>query len=295
LIIKLGALGDVVRTTPLLRVLQAEVYWVTHRQAIPLLPASGFGLSGIFDIEEARERLSSFSFDIVLSLDEAPQAARLASTVTKRMLIGCYEDASGKISYTQSSSEWFDMGLASQRGKEEADRLKKKNTRSYQDIIFSMFNKTFEAQEYVLNPAFTQNISPVPKTIGIESRAGSRWPSKRWDRYEQLGTRLRQEGLSVRFFEQRATLAEYIEDIKGCDLVVTGDTLVLHIALAFKIKTIGIFTCTSAAEIYDYGRLSKIKSPLWERAFYRNEYIPEAVEAISLEEVYAVVAKSLKS
>ena len=38
LIIKLGALGDVLRTTPLLHILQGDIYWITKKEAIPLLP-----------------------------------------------------------------------------------------------------------------------------------------------------------------------------------------------------------------------------------------------------------------
>jgi ADP-heptose:LPS heptosyltransferase len=43
-----------------------------------------------------------------------------------------------------------------------------------------------------------------------------------------------------------------------CDLIITPDTLTMHLALALKKPTIALFTSTSPTEIYDYGRLKKV-------------------------------------
>ncbi len=100
---------------------------------------------------------------------------------------------------------------------------------------------------------------------------------------------LSRDGFDVKFFQQRDTIRQYINDISECGLIVTGDTLALHIALALKIKVVTIFTCTSPTEIYDYGRMVKIVSPLWKEAFYSREFIRETVDAISLDSVYEAV------
>jgi hypothetical protein len=68
----------------------------------------------------------------------------------------------------------------------------------------------------------------------------------------------------------------------------------MHIALALKIPTVTLFTCTSAVEIYGYGRMEKIVSPHLKEAFYKTEYIPQAVESIHMEDVLNAIAKFKK-
>lgn len=291
LIIKLGALGDVIRTTPLLHrhILDGDIYWVTRKEAIPLLPKNI--LKEVISIEEAKSLLQDQYFDLVISLDDDYEAAELASMVKKNIIIGSFLDETGKVTYTESSSEWFDMGLISKYGKEVADELKKKNTKTYQEIIFRMIGKEFKGEEYIINYDFnkTKKESSGTKIIGIESRAGDRWPTKKWNKYKELAELLTKDGYEVRFFSQRERLEQYIEDISECDLVVTGDTLALHLALALKVKVVAIFTCTSPTEIYDYNRMIKVVSPLLDMAFYKRSYIQEVVDAVSLGEVYKAV------
>jgi heptosyltransferase-2 len=293
LIIKLGAMGDVIRTTALLRALNGDVYWITKKECIPLLPVDNNFLKQVIDVECAEESLRNISFDLVLCLDDDFEAARLATIVNKTTLIGSFLDSFGGLAYTESASKWFDMGLISKHNKEKADYLKQNNTKTYQEIIFTMVGKEFKGEEYVLNQESKSN--SINKNnrekilVGIENRADDRWPTKRWNKYAQLGNILQMDGFEVRFFEQREAVHKYVNDISECDLIVTGDTLALHIALALKVKAVAIFTCTSPTEIYDYGRTNKVVSPLLAKAFYRREYIQEAVDAISLESVYKAV------
>jgi len=290
LIIKLGAMGDVLRTTALLRVLTGDIYWVTKKECIPLLPVENGLLEQVIDANDAKKAIKNIIFDLVLCLDDDLEAASLATLINKTKLVGSFLDPFGKLTYTDSSCEWFDMGLVSKLGKENADDLKKRNSKTYQEIIFGMIGKEFKGEEYIIN--FDGKLKRNKKEevlIGIEGRSDKRWPTKQWSKYGQLDEALRRDGLRVRFFQQREKINEYINDLSECDLIITGDTLALHVALALGIKSVSIFTCTSPAEIYDYGRMVKIISPLLERAFYCREYIKEAVDAISLESVYKAV------
>jgi hypothetical protein len=121
-----------------------------------------------------------------------------------------------------------------------------------------------------------------PALIGIEERAGTVWPTKRWTRYRDLAYRLEDMGYKVKFFEQRDSVIEYANDINECDLIICGDTLAMHIALALSKRVVALFTCTSPHEIYGYGRLAKVVSPLLGRYFYRREYAAEPANAISI-------------
>ena len=293
LIIKLGAMGDVVRTTPLLRVLTGDVYWVTRKESVPFLPIQKSVLKQVIEVAQAKYFLTKKTFDLCLSLDEDYEAARIASLVRKKLLIGTFLNSTNCLDYTDSSSKWFDMGLISKYGKVCADELKKKNNETYQEIIFNMLGKHFCGEEYILGIDKKRTETSGKVVIGFEPRAGERWPTKRWDKYAELGEKLENDGYIVKFLMEKKTVQEYAREISSCNLIVSGDTLALHIALAFELKVVGIFTCTSPAEIYSYGRMIKVISPLLEKAFYRKEYIPEAVEAISTADVLNAVKKLL--
>lgn len=289
LIIKLGASGDVVRTTPLLRALDGQVTWVTSATNTVLLPADHPRMERAIPFDHAAAELSGERFDLVISLDDEEEAAALASSVDAAELVGAYLDDDGAVVYTDSSAQWFDMGLVSRFGKARADEIKMENTRTYQEILFAMVGLRFANEEYLLRAP--QRRERRANLVGIEARAGDRWPTKRWHRFEDLAAALRASGYDVRFFEQRDTLEEYVADIDECALVVTGDSLALHVATALRVPVVAIFTCTSATEIHGYGRMEKVVSPRLGDAFYRTEYVPEAVEAIALGDVTAAMGR----
>lgn len=292
LIIKLGALGDVVRTTPLLRVLRGEIVWVTHLAAKPLLPEEP--MIRILDLEAA-DPLKQEKFDLVLCLDDEPEAARLAASMNTRVLTGTYLDDGGRVQYTPSSGAWFDMGLVSKYGLAKADRLKIENRKTYQEIVFAMLGYAFQNEEYwirhqdIFNFSFRKHLR-----IGIEARAGRRWPTKAWHRYQALAECLEKEGMETVFFNQRERLDDYVQDIADCDAVITGDTLAMHLALALKKPVVAIFTCTSPYEIHGYDRMIKVISPFLEKCFYRQAYDPKTVEAVTLDDVFTAFQSLMK-
>jgi heptosyltransferase-2 len=282
LIIKTGAAGDVVRTTCLLNVLEGDIYWVTAERNKPLLPDDKNGLF-VLSIEEAFPALRNMAFDHVISLEEDIECARLASQINTNELTGVYFDKGG-INYTGSSACWFDMSRISSYGLPKANQLKAGNTESYQSHIFKMLGKKFNGQPYrIFRDA---SIQVKNKLIGIEKRTGKQWPDKKWWGYDKLIRRLESEGHVVRVFKQRTDVREYLRDIAGCDHIISGDTLAMHIALAYEKTCTAIFNCTSPPEIYDYGLLKKVVSPLLKKYFYSSSMDHEVIESVSLEDVY---------
>jgi heptosyltransferase II len=285
LILKVGALGDVLRTTPLLTVLEGKVTWVTSEAAAPLLAGNPF-IDRLYCQEHYHDSLFDDHFDLVLNLEDELPAATLASKIKTKSLIGAYAYGD-QVVYTESASEWFDMSLISRFGKMKADQLKMNNRRTYQDFIFSMMGCHFHAEEYVLNISLKK--IPIPSLVGLEVRAGAVWPMKRWNKFEALGHRLEKVGFKVKIFQQRDQLRDYVDDINECECVVCGDTLAMHIGLGLRKRVVAIFTCTSPHEIYDYQRMIKIVSPLWKEYFYRRDFEPAPAEAISVESVLDAV------
>lgn len=285
LIIKLGALGDVLRTTPLLRVLKGKVSWLTAREAAPLLLANPF-IERLYLNEELDEAPPGGPFDLLFNLEDEPEAAALAARAETASLIGAYMTEGG-IRYTESARPWFDLSLISRFGRQRADEMKMANRLSYQEHIFSMIGRRFQGEEYILSTPLTKAV--VPGLVGLEARAGSVWPMKRWNKYDALAEELAVAGFKVKFLEQRPRLEEYIEDINECEFVVSGDTLAMHVALALEKRVVAIFTCTTPHEIYGYARMVKVVSPCWEKHFYRRDFVPEAADAISVKTVFDAV------
>ncbi|MCS7001024.1 MAG: hypothetical protein NZ481_09150 [Candidatus Kapabacteria bacterium] len=290
LVIKTGALGDVVRTTPLIHVYGDRIVWLTSAAAKPLLPADRIG--DILLPDEV-ERLAESRFELVISLEEDAELLQKLSTVRTEQWIGVYfDDTTQRLRYTLDSSAWFDMSLVSQYGRYAADQRKLANRRSYQELLFGMLGVEFSGQEYLL--AYSNSISApsqdehysFPLTIAIEERAGERWPMKQWPYYRQLAQRLEADGHTVYYLAQRPHLMEYMRDIDRCDVLICGDTLAMHLGLYLRKKIIAIFTCTSPWEIYDYGRLVKVVNPRLAEAFYRRDYDPLLAGAVSVDEVY---------
>jgi heptosyltransferase-2 len=278
-------LGDVVRTTSLLRVLPAAVTWVTSALAAPLLRGNPY-IDRLHCIENSQDLLIGDEYDLVINLEDDPAAAKLASDVKKRTMVGAYMGEHG-ITYTESASDWFDMSLISRFGKAKADELKMRSRKTYQEFIFAMIGRPFRGEEYVLNMPLTK--LPEGNLVGLEARAGEVWPMKRWNKYEELAERLKGARFKIKIFEQRERLVDYADDINECEYIVCGDTLAMHLGLALRKKVVAIFTCTTPHEIYDYGRMIPVVSPLYTRYFYRRDFVPEAADAISTDSVFNAV------
>lgn len=282
LILKLGALGDVIRTTPLLRVLQGDITWITSAMARPLLENNGRIHRLLTADNGAAAAIAGESYDLVLNLEDGRAEAELASSVAAQRIVGPYFSG-GELTYCPQGADWFDMSLSSRFGRAEADRIKMRNRRTYQEMLFASLGLEFRGEEPLVDLGLANALEPG--LIGIEERAGNVWPSKRWRGYQELAARLERRGYRTRFFQQRDTLEEYAADINACEAVICGDTLAMHVALMLGRKVVTIFTCTSPHEIYGYSRMAKVVSPLLEQYFYRREYSPEPADAIAVDTV----------
>jgi heptosyltransferase-2 len=288
LIVKIGALGDVVRTTPILRVLKGNIFWITSKEAFEILPK--IKSLKILNPEKI-DTLRNLDFDLILNLEEDENLAKNLIELKTKKLIGVYFDfKKNKLSYTKESRKWYDMSLISKYGKEKADLLKWKNRKSYQEVLFGMIGKKFKGEEYWLNykttPSNTKEI-----VVAIEKRAGGTWPMKVWPYYYELKRKIEKAGYKVFYLKQRKSLIDYMKDIDKANILICGDTLAMHIGLYLKKRVIALFLCTSPWEIYGYNRMEKIINPYLKEAFYRRDYDEKLVKGISVGEVFKVFQK----
>ena len=281
LIIKLGATGDVVRTTPLLRRFEGAVTWITAAKNLPLLQGLEREIQAVS--WEQRGQVADARYDLVINLEDDPESSTFARGLQTSRRFGAYLDAHGAIGYTDDSKDWFDLSLISSFGREQADRLKLKNRRTYQDLIFAGLGLQFSGEPYLLPEPAKTNLAG---DVAISPKAGAVWPMKNWAYYAELQRELEQAGLTVNVLPERATLLEHLGDVANHRLLVSGDSLPMHFALGLGIRCVSIFNCTSPWEIYEYGLQHKIISPLLEQFFYKRGQDQRATTAISLEEVY---------
>lgn len=284
LIVKLGATGDVVRTTTLLSRFDGHVTWVTDPKNKPLIE----GVAPNLQVLEwaNRDALQGKSFDLVINVEDDVETAGILKTVHMGRLFGAYEKSPGQMAYTEDSRKWFDLSLISVHGRSRADELKFQNRSAYQDLIFGGLGWNFAGEPYLL-PSTAD--SPLKGDVAIASEAGPVWPMKKWAYYDWLKSELESRGLVVNYLQKRPTLLEHLADVRGHRCLVSGDSLPMHLALGSRIPCVALFTCTSPWEIHDYGLLKKLVSPLLEEFFYKRAFDPRATTAISREDVLGAV------
>src|SRR3954467_437276 len=134
LIVKLGATGDVVRTTTLLRRFTENVTWITAEKNAVLLKGLRPALRCFSweDRDKARDR----AYGLIINLEDTLDVADFLETVKGKQRFGAYINSQHRLAYTDDSRQWFDLSIISVHGKKAADRLKLANRRTYQDLIF---------------------------------------------------------------------------------------------------------------------------------------------------------------
>jgi ADP-heptose:LPS heptosyltransferase len=290
LIIKLGASGDVVRTTPLLRRFSGSVTWITAAKNSVLLDGLSDNLRHFS--WEARARALAIPYDLAINLEDTLEVALFLKSVRPAEIFGAYADSSQRLRYTNNSRCWFDFSLISSHGRQEADRLKLLNRHTYQELIFRGLGFDFASETYLLPKPIETALSG---DVAIAADAGPIWPMKRWAYYGHLKRQLEDSGLIVNVLPERSSLLEHLADVRNHCCLVGGDSLPMHLALGTGTRCVTLFTCTSPWEIYDYGIQKKVVSPLLEEFFYKREYDKRATTAITVEEVFDAVITQLQT
>ncbi|MBI2647217.1 glycosyltransferase family 9 protein [Candidatus Woesearchaeota archaeon] len=300
IIIKLGAIGDVIRTTSILQGLKAKyknckIDWVTKKESFDILSNNKL-INNIYLINKNTKKvLEDKTYDLVISLDDDYEACELASSINSKRIIGAYVK-NNFITYTKDSSLWFDMGLLSKFGKKKADILKAKNKRTYQEIMYKMLDLDYKKQEPILvidkksldfSKKFSQknNIKKSDTIIGINTGAGGRWEDKKLsiEKSAEIIDKLNNKIKNIKIIlfggpEEKErnekikilvktkvidagcdnSLMEFASLVNLCNVLVTSDSLALHIGVALKKKIVVFFYVTSNKEIELYSRGIKI-------------------------------------
>jgi len=278
-IIKLDGIGDVLRTTPILNCFQGDaVTWVTDVKSFPVLAGNPW-IEKILTIAQARQ-LGRLAFDEIYNFDEDEQACRLASTLKSKKKKG--------FSFRNGSYFPFDSDAEYAYSLSRNDELKfRLNKKTYQQIIFEMAGYGWRGEDYLLG---YQPKTAVKYEVGINYLVGRKFPNKAWPHWQALSGMLDSACLQEEF----PTLEEYMDWINSCRIIVTGDSLGMHIALALKKKVIVLMGSTSWNEIETYNRAVIIKPDLPCQPCYKKDKcrnIPFCMELITPQLVCSEVSK----
>ncbi|MBI4682551.1 MAG: glycosyltransferase family 9 protein [Nitrospirae bacterium] len=290
LIIKLDAVGDVLRTTSILQGLKekyrnSHITWLTRQQSLPIFENNNMVDAVIDYSAESFLQIQSEHFDLVINPDAAPKNARLAQAARGDIKIGFGYHGKGHVyPFNDNAQKWFEMGLF--------DDVKKANTLTYQQIILDMIGLSPSSHEIALNLSDDEerfaedfcnkhNIDRSKLKIGLNTGAGGRWDFKKWTvkgfsrliemiigslpeapilLYGGPEEKERNEYLSRTYAGTVIdtgcdnSLREFISLLNICDILVTGDTMALHMALGLHKKVVALMGPTSPSEIELYGR-----------------------------------------
>jgi len=291
LILKCRAQGDVLRTTALLPALKRKfprghVTWLVDAESADLLAGNPlvdavlpFGFESVLPLEVR-------VFDVLIGLDKEPGITALATKVRAAKKLGFGMNDHGNLMvFNEAARHALRLGID--------DELKyRKNSKTYQEIAAEAAELDYRRDEYVFalgdgadgkarDFMKAHGVETARPAIGLNTGAGTKFETKQWpvEHYRELARRLIGElGANVFLLggpREEATnaaiaagapprvyntgndhaLRDFAGFVSRMDVLVTSDTLGMHLAIALKKKIVALFgpTCPQEIDLYDRG------------------------------------------
>lgn len=315
LIIKLGAAGDVIRSTVILHELRnkfpdAEITWLTE---YPILVPKKFVENILKWNDKTTVWLLANEFDLLINLDKDPHALALAKQVKAAEKKGYLPDKFGKCAPADENAiHKFTTGIWDDKCIE--------NRKSYPQEAIEILGYKYNFQKYILElPKIKDDFSfPTDKKIiGLNTGCGTRWLTRLWGEknWIELSKRLSDLGFfpillggptEDKLNENIASacpanyygyfsLDKFLHLVNHCDLVVTSVTMAMHIAIGFEKKIVLLNNIFNKYEFELYG-LGEILEPDDRDCLvcYKNSCERECMSTISVDRVLDSILKLFK-
>lgn len=331
-IIKLDAMGDVLRTTCLLPAIEkawpgSRIIWITRKESLPLLENNPYITELIPYTTDAIAHMSSRSFERIVNLDATKVSAALATMGKSKETVGYILHPDGYVKETNAAAgDWLRMGIF--------DNLKKANQRTYQEIMCSILGILPQGLKYVLELTNDEKaggrdhllrlgIDLSKSIIGLHTGGGGRWKYKQWHEerfvgliseiFKEVGDSIQvllfggplerernqriREAVGVPVFDAGCEneVRHFASLVSHCSVVVSGDSLAMHIALAMGKRVVILFGPTSHTEIDLFGQGEKLIPDLDCIVCYKNvcDCNPNCMDLISVDMVKEAIFRQL--
>lgn len=328
LVIKLGALGDVLRATALLPSIKeqfpgAHITWLTGDSARTLLEGNLLVDRVLTIGSHYLEVLLTERFDAGFCLDNDPLAAAAARIARCDVLRGfVVNDHGAVVPASNSARTWWRLGID--------DALKRQNRRTWFDLMTEMCGlpPVTSPPQLAIRPlardVARQRLSlwrtrPMP-LVGLNTGGGNRWAHKKWTFSGYVGfvRELRQvlrlsqvvllggpeeRALNRSILAEVRDLAidggchddvhEFAALVEGMDILVTSDSLGLHVATAVRTPAVVLVGPTSASELDLFGRGEILSGDVECLACYQRR-CDKLVTCMDRLETHAVVEATLR-
>lgn len=315
LIVKLGAIGDVIRTTPLIHRLRkvypdAEITWLTYfPEAVPDVVdrVLTFELKNVLP-------LTLDHFDIFYNLDKDREACALASNISADIKEG-FSLSKGKcVPLNKKAKHKWLTGLF--------DDENRANRKSYPWEIFETCGFEFNGERYIIDvsSSFSWEIDQPKPLVGLNTGCGKRWITRLWsiESWIDLVNRLKESRYGVvllggpdedarnRKIAEETGIAyvgyfpfkQFVSLMNQCNLVVTGVTMALHVAIGLSKKIVLFNNIFNRNEFELYG-LGKIIEPnvtckgCFKFQFDSECEVPNCMEMITPQQVFTAIKEVL--
>lgn len=321
LMIKLGALGDVLRTIPIAREIKSrfpdsEFTWITKPNAAGFLKRFDF-----IDAVLSTPPNSLETYDYLYNFDIETEALALATSLHARNKFGFYESGGYPAAYNLGAEYYLNTLFD--------DELKKQNRRTYQEMMFDAADLPVSGEPLAISLTESEKLHAIQfaqdhhlgdHVVGVHIGSSPRWPSKSWhednfielilllkksgrevllfaghddvEKQSRIVSVLKRENISIITNDPHNTLGEFAALLSLCENVVCNDSLALHLALGLGKKTVALFFCTSPDEVEGYGLLTKLVAPRLYEFFPEksDQYDDELVKSISVKEVISALS-----
>lgn len=291
IIIKLGAMGDALRTTPLLYAIKRKfpvstITWLTDKESHKILVNNPLIDELLVNSPDCILPLLSRRFDWAVCLDKDPTVTSLILQLNCSHKYGFTLSPYGTLDILNEASRYaLALGID--------DELKFfKNRKTYQEIIYEMAEMPYQRDEYIFHLSESDSMAAqavlssleapgAGPSIGLNTGCGDIFATKKWPKqhFIDLAKMLRVR-LDAKVYllggESEAAENQEIETIlnkdvlntgvhslnifagmiKHMDAVIASDTMALHMALAVRTPVIGLFgpTCYQEIDFYERGQ-----------------------------------------
>ena len=328
LLINLHAMGDVLRTTALLPKIRrkypkAFITWITLPSSAALLKGNPLVHQILYWSPEALEGLRVREFDILLNVDKAPESAGLAMSVTATDKRGFGLSRFGNIAPLNPEAEYmYYLGL-------DDEEKFYKNQKTELELLAEALGFEYQPDEYILQLDPDEKamalrfreaiaINPDEITIGFNTGCSALYPYKKLPVPYQaiIANRIRNEipGAQIlllggredternqeiqRLTEAPITQTPTAQGLRkgfiyenACDLVISGDSLGMHIAIGLRKEVVAWFGLSCPQEIELFARGTKIIAkvdcgPCWRKGCSNQ---PKCYDSVDPDEVIDAV------